>query len=96
MNSFIAWPKVKEKKNYFRLKTEDEEIEGEKEVLDHATNYYKSLFAHSGKNDFEVDDLLWKDDEKSSVKIMLCLVRNLIRRRLGSCFLNGKKQSSMP
>jgi hypothetical protein len=46
------------------LKPDDEEIEGDKELLDHATNHYKSLFAHSKKNNFEVDDLLWKDDEK--------------------------------
>jgi hypothetical protein len=57
---------VKIGKTIFTLKPEIEEIEGDKELLDHATNYYKSLFAHSEKNNFEVDHLLWKDDEKVS------------------------------
>jgi hypothetical protein len=56
----------KEENTIFRLKTEDEEIMGDKELLDHATNYYKSLFGHSKKNELEVDDLLWKDKEKVS------------------------------
>jgi hypothetical protein len=44
------------------LNKEGEDIEGDKELLEHATNYYKSLFGHSNKNDFEVGDLLWKEE----------------------------------
>jgi hypothetical protein len=48
----------------FRLQKEDKEIEGDKEILEHATNYHKDLFGHSVRNDFVLNDLLWKEEEK--------------------------------
>jgi hypothetical protein len=56
----------KRKKTIFRLKTKDEEIEGDKDLLYHATSSDKSLFGHSKNCDLEVDDLLWREEEKVS------------------------------
>ena len=50
----------KKRKNFiFRMLDGDREITNEKDILDHATSYYKDLFGKSDLNSFELDDSLW-------------------------------------
>jgi hypothetical protein len=38
------------------LQDEDKEIEGDKELLIQASDYYKNLFGYSVENNFELDE----------------------------------------
>jgi hypothetical protein len=64
---------VKRGRTLFLDWKEHEEINGDKLILDHATKYYRDLFRHSIQNDFDLDDLLWTEDEKVSRKYNLNL-----------------------
>jgi hypothetical protein len=42
----------------------DKQINGSKQILDHATEYYKGLFEHGTCDAFELDSTIWPENEK--------------------------------
>lgn len=49
----------------FYLKNEDEIIEGDDKLLQHATDYYKNLFGPTEVNLFHLDATVWPQEEKN-------------------------------
>lgn len=56
----------KRKNAIFSLQHGENTIEGEKEILVHATNYYKDLFGPSDSPKMKMDPQSWGEDEKLS------------------------------
>ena len=49
------------KTSIYRLQQEEEAIEGEDNLQEYITNYYKNLFGNSERNDFSLDETIRGD-----------------------------------
>jgi hypothetical protein len=56
----------KRKNTIMYLKSEEGRIEGEDNLLKHATDYYKCFFGHVAGSDITLDSDLWEEGEKVS------------------------------
>jgi hypothetical protein len=56
----------KRKNSIFTLESDRGVIKGDKELLNHATEYYKSLFGSETDNKIPLDPTLWENEEKMS------------------------------
>jgi len=64
LNIFIEWPmEEKEKNTILSMEDGTRIIEGDENLLNHATTYYKNLFGPEIGNAFPLDPSLWNDEE---------------------------------
>lgn len=56
----------KRKKTIFSLQDEGQTIEGDQNLLEHATNYYKNLFGPAGSNRLKLSPNLFENNRKLS------------------------------
>jgi hypothetical protein len=84
----------KRKNTIFHLEKDGGTIEDEKEILDHATEYYKELFGPSESPAFSLDPECWGADEKINEAENLLLTRPFTEEEIGGSENNEEKYST--
>lgn len=81
----------KRKNTIFCLQRENGNIEGDEQMSDHATQYYKNLFSPSSNSNIHLDPQCWDPGGKISRRKTKSLLRIFLQRKSILQFFNGKE-----
>jgi hypothetical protein len=80
------------KNTIFRLHSQDKEIVGDVDILEHATGYYKNLFGHASNSSLQLEPDLWIGEEKLSAFDNLELCRPFDEEKMRYAIFQMKKK----
>ncbi|CAN6252305.1 unnamed protein product [Urochloa humidicola] len=84
----------KRKNTIFSLQHEDSQIEGDENILNHATMYYKSLFGPSDSPKFKMDPDCWDQHEKVTDQENEVLTRPFSEEEIKHVVLSMEKNTA--